>query len=1167
MTTTEHLTSISDYEECIKDVNINNINTNKRYPYFKQKHFTAGDESQFELYRCYTNGSNDSKQPILNLDFNFYDKYKQLDSDSVLNTFNYMFHKFKKGIYVKILDNKLKVFLPFSNARFINEWSSYIKVSPQFSNMNEFVKYINGMNNKRYKVNVNNFVDKWYANNCLLRYEFPIHEGDTNVSQMRDMLIELCKNRDIPDIEFFINRRDFPLLTNNSTEAYNHIFGKDKPLLSHNYEKYSPILSMVSNNDYADIAIPTGDDWERVSRQDGKYFSKRNITSDREFSIKWKDKIPTAIFRGSSTGAGVTVDTNPRLKIAYLSVLMNHTNGTKLLDAKITKWQLRPRKLMNEKYLQTINVYEMRRKGITLGKYMSPLEQSRHKYIVHVDGHVSAFRLSIEMSMGSCLLLVKSKYNLWFSERLKSMVHYIPIKEDLSDLISKIKWCRENDEECEKIANNAKIFYNKYLKKDGIFDYMQTLLVNLKKHTGCYMYNIKSPLQIQLENEKNIDKLYPKTLKSIHNINKIPNIDRNYGLLKGLEYIVNMTTENDEFEEAATFLNNICTTNNDTVIIDKYNLAGFDMAVKKSTEQYKINENIHETFVGLKCINSMSKYIPNFAYIFGSYRNNVILEYIKGKTFKEWIDTEFDVDKYVEIMIQLSLALTISFRKIGFIHWDLTPWNIMIRKLETKRIIEYDIDNVIYKIETNLIPVIIDYGKSHVIHDNIHYGYDVNMYKTSSIQDVISILITSMDSIIKKNNWSFDILSKLIYISNFISNTKYRPRIFKMSGQYNTSDLTYFLTRNKKHSELIYSNKYQLEDKTSFDFFLYIDTENTVIKDNNYTTSNIYCNPNQIFHYILSDTLEDKINSYITVFHSLDNYDLFIKLKHSYLKFLNENNKTIDKSIDKYQKKLKKTHNNTLLRLYNRSNSCRIGECDSDDIDKTHIYKTLDNIHNWRHILSPFYKKEFVVDGKKWQTIEHYYQACKFKNSPKIYNQLSLDSKSSLSKYPSKAKSFGSISGIYRGKQIRESHIKFDPSFNHNKSLDKAISERFNQSNELRNILLETHNSTLFYYDNRKLITCTNLMKYRDALQVIKNQSNLFTADLFSKPKNIIKLLEQTKDIYITEHNITDNVDIYKADIKTLRYVAGNISKTNLKHIKKYTHYIEYYKQINKLLT
>ena len=115
MTTTEHLTSISDYEECIKDVNINNINTNKRYPYFKQKHFTAGDESQFELYRCYTNGSNDSKQPILNLDFNFYDKYKQLDSDSVLNTFNYMFHKFKKGIYVKILDNKLKVFLPFSN--------------------------------------------------------------------------------------------------------------------------------------------------------------------------------------------------------------------------------------------------------------------------------------------------------------------------------------------------------------------------------------------------------------------------------------------------------------------------------------------------------------------------------------------------------------------------------------------------------------------------------------------------------------------------------------------------------------------------------------------------------------------------------------------------------------------------------------------------------------------------------------------------------------------------------------------------------------------------------------------------------------------------------------------------------------------------------------------
>ena len=74
-----------------------------------------------------------------------------------------------------------------------------------------------------------------------------------------------------------------------------------------------------------------------------------------------------------------------------------------------------------------------------------------------------------------------SKYYLWFSHLLKPQIHYIPVDEKLTDLISQIKWCRENDEKCEIISNNARNFYNKYLSKDGIFDYLQNILVNIKK--------------------------------------------------------------------------------------------------------------------------------------------------------------------------------------------------------------------------------------------------------------------------------------------------------------------------------------------------------------------------------------------------------------------------------------------------------------------------------------------------------------------------------------------------------------------------------------------------------------------------------------------------------------------------------------------------------------
>ena len=65
---------------------------------------------------------------------------------------------------------------------------------------------------------------------------------------------------------------------------------------------------------------------------------------------------------------------------------------------------------------------------------------------------------------------------------LVEYVHYIPIKEDLSNLLEKIKWCRENDSKCKEIARNARDFYDQYLNKNSILDYLQKVLCELKKH-------------------------------------------------------------------------------------------------------------------------------------------------------------------------------------------------------------------------------------------------------------------------------------------------------------------------------------------------------------------------------------------------------------------------------------------------------------------------------------------------------------------------------------------------------------------------------------------------------------------------------------------------------------------------------------------------------------
>ena len=104
--------------------------------------------------------------------------------------------------------------------------------------------------------------------------------------------------------------------------------------------------------------------------------------------------------------------------------------------------------------------------------------------------------------MGCCILLVESKYKLWFRDMLEPMVHYVPVKEDLSDLIDMIKWCKANDKKCKNIAINAKNFYLKYLQKDGMLDYMQKLLIDLKNQMGVYFYNTQTSLNIQIENEE-----------------------------------------------------------------------------------------------------------------------------------------------------------------------------------------------------------------------------------------------------------------------------------------------------------------------------------------------------------------------------------------------------------------------------------------------------------------------------------------------------------------------------------------------------------------------------------------------------------------------------------------------------------------------------------------
>ena len=688
---------------------------------------TAGDEDQF-LYSLFSTFSENNIDNIVETtpSLQCWEKYKDRDLSSVLNTFYYMFYKIKKGVFISIRNGKIQLYLPFTNKHFKNEWGHLIKAPPgkQVSDiikqcaLNEGRKW----NPKR----LNNDFSKWWANNCLLRYEYPPMDTDRNIDTVEKYFTMLCEKEDVPDIDFFVNKRDFPILKRNGTEPYHHIWGtKDKPLVSHNYNKYTPVLSMVSTADYADIAIPTWDDMEQIL----------NTDKDKDNnSIKWNRKKSVAVWRGTSTGSGVNEDNNVRIK---LTVLSHRVNDTNLLDAGITKWNCRPRKLQDCEYLQIVNPDEI---NIPVKKWMSEEEQSNYKYLICVDGHVSAFRLTRNLKSGSVVLLVESEWDLWYFHKLKAWEHYIPVKKDLSDLIDKIKWCKKNDDKVYDITTRAAKFINDIMSVETHFKHVNNILKNIR-------------------NTYNDDVSHMKKILTIKN-----------------PIIVN---------QSSICMNSV--ENNSTVLFkSKLSLVRLynQFTVKTTTNQRKMEEYRNEIYIGRNCINKLNN--KNFIRTLGWVQDNngfhIFSEYVKGITLQDYIkSSRFVFDEYIKICIQIILSIYEGQERFGFIHGDLVPWNVIITPNTQKEPLWYNMYNGkgLWKIQSNYITRIIDYGKSRVINDKVFTGY-VNVLNSNISSDIMCLLITSLKEIIYNKTLSSSEWNKFNCITNMFIKEKLNCRNMKM---------------------------------------------------------------------------------------------------------------------------------------------------------------------------------------------------------------------------------------------------------------------------------------------------------------------------------------------------------------------------------------------------
>jgi len=161
---------------------------------------------------------------------------------------------------------------------------------------------------------------------------------------------------------------------------------------------------------------------------------------------------------------------------------------------------------------------------------------------------------------------------------------------------------------------------------------------------------------------------------------------------------------------------------------------------------------------------------------------------------------------------------------------------------------------------------------------------------------------------------------------------------------------------------------------------------------------------------------------------------------------------------------------------------------------------------NFRKKLSNFWIAPFVLNGKRWNSVEHYYQGSKFrKENPEIYKLFSLDSGSNICEDPNMAKSAGGKDGIVKDKDKkiiykRPKTVTVDKDFfstnRVNEEMYKAQYAKFTQNEDLWKTLQDTLDAKLMH-----IVSRSSTPVFFENLVVIRHLKDLIKSDFESKTR------------------------------------------------------------------
>eukprot|EP00927_Polykrikos_kofoidii_P015329 TRINITY_DN16799_c0_g1_i1.p1 TRINITY_DN16799_c0_g1~~TRINITY_DN16799_c0_g1_i1.p1 ORF type:complete len:585 (-),score=55.80 TRINITY_DN16799_c0_g1_i1:62-1726(-) len=221
-------------------------------------------------------------------------------------------------------------------------------------------------------------------------------------------------------------------------------------------------------------------------------------------SIPWEKRYPQLIWRGTNSNAFDTCSivkatvgnvswasclegeehdpvwnwTNwlgmPRGRLVLMTQFAEH-----LIDARFTGLSQR----MDDSLWTYLNEHNL------TASYMSSFDQAMYRYTLNIDGTGNGDRIYWQMFAGSLVLVQDSPLVSWLvgnvqesNSALVPFEHYVPVRYDLSDLISRLEWLRSNDAEANRIAIQAARFATRHLGYEGVLFYLHRMVEHYAEH-------------------------------------------------------------------------------------------------------------------------------------------------------------------------------------------------------------------------------------------------------------------------------------------------------------------------------------------------------------------------------------------------------------------------------------------------------------------------------------------------------------------------------------------------------------------------------------------------------------------------------------------------------------------------------------------------------------